>query len=289
MPERRIDLHTHSLASDGTDAPAELARKAAAAGLAAFALTDHDTVAGLDEAGAEAETLGLEFIPGIEIAVRSDFGELHLLGLWVNPAAPGFAATLAELRRARDKRNRAILDKLAHLGLPLSMAEVLTLARGEAVGRPHIAAALRGQGYVRSRREAFERYLARDGKAYVPRLMLDPNQGLELLAAAGATTVLAHPCLAPAMTRRRLDQLLALLCPHGLQALEVWHCSHDPNQTRFCLELASKYGLLPTGGSDYHGQNKEGVALGTGRNNLRIPYSVLEALRAGRAKGRPPA
>lgn len=284
MSERCIDLHTHSRASDGTDAPAGLARKAAAAGLAAFALTDHDSVAGLAEAGAKAEELGLEFVPGVEIAVWSDFGELHLLGLWVNPQAPGLAQKLSDLRLARERRNLLILDKLAGLDISLSMDEVLALSGGGAVGRPHIAAALKGRGYVRTRREAFDLYLGREGKAYAPRLLPDPAQGLALLAEAGATTALAHPCLAPSMNAQRLDALLPGLCDMGLEALEVWHSSHDPNQTRRCLELANKYGLLPTGGSDYHGDNKKDVALGRGRGNLRIAYSVLEALRAGREK-----
>ncbi|MDL2207564.1 PHP domain-containing protein [Desulfovibrio sp. OttesenSCG-928-M16] len=279
---RSIDLHTHSRASDGSDSPTELARKVAAAGLAAFALTDHDSLDGLDEAAAESARLGLEFIPGVEIAVRHDYDELHLLGLWlVNPSA-ALHEGLELFRKGRDERNRAILDKLARLNAPLNMAEVLALAKGRTVGRPHIAMALKNRGYVYSRQEAFDRYLGWGAKAFVPRCLPSPEEGIALLAAEGAIVVLAHPCLSPVMSGQRLDALLGDLHSMGLNAIEAWHSSHDPNQTRLCLDLAERHGLLCTGGSDYHGANKQDIALGSGRGNMRVPYKILEILRAHR-------
>lgn len=280
---RYIDLHTHSLASDGSDSPEQLAGKAAAAGLAAFALTDHDTVAGLAKAQKAAAELGIEFVPGVEIAVRYDFDELHLVALWVNAASCALTAHLGALRAGRDERNSVILNKLSELGLPLQMEEVRALAGGEAVGRPHIALAMKRKGYVYSRQDAFERYLGWGAKAYVPRALPTPEQGIRLLAESGATVVLAHPCLVPGMNRQRLNVLLGDLKDMGLSAVEVWHSSHDPNQTRLCRELAKRHNLLPSGGSDYHGVNKQSISIGAGQGNLRIPYSVLDDLRAYRS------
>jgi predicted metal-dependent phosphoesterase TrpH len=278
MPEAFIDLHTHSLASDGTDSPAALVRKAAALGLSAIALTDHDTLSGLEQAAAEAEKAGPELVPGVEIAVQYGAGELHLLGLFVNPNSPGLGAALAEIRAGREKRNLAILDKLKTLGLPLAMEEV----RGQAMGRPHIARAMIRRGYVLGWREAFERYLGMGRAAYVPRELPTPAAGIGLIRQEGAIAVLAHPFLSPSMSAPGLDALLARLRSDGLQALEAWHNAHDPEKTRICLDLARKHCLLVSGGSDYHGLNKKGVHLGGGKE--RVPYAVLEALKNFAAK-----
>jgi predicted metal-dependent phosphoesterase TrpH len=282
MPEAFVDLHTHSLASDGTDSPADLVRKAAALGLSALALTDHDTLAGLAQAAAEAEKAGPEFVPGVEIAVKYGAGELHLLGLFVNPNSPGLTSALAEIRAGREGRNRAILDKLKTLGLPLTMEEVRALAGGQTVGRPHIALAMLGRGYVRSWREAFDRYLGAGRAAFVPRELPTPAAGIELIRNEGAIAVLAHPFLSPAMSAPGLDELLSRLRSDGLQALEAWHSAHNSEKIRICRDLARKHGLLASGGSDYHGRNKKDAPLGGGEE--RVPYAVLEALKNFSAK-----
>lgn len=283
MASRIIDLHTHSKASDGTDAPAELAVNAAAAGLRAFALTDHDTLAGLDEAALAARGLGIEFVRGIEIAVADPCGELHLLGLCMpeKPSARMLEA-LEGFRRNRRERNLAVLERLAALGMPLTLDEVRALSQTGAVAlsRPHIARALAHKGHVGSVREAFERYLGFGRAAYVPRRLLSPEEGISLLAGEGAVTVLAHPCLEDSMTPDRLDALLVGFKTYGLTALEAYHSTHDQRRTRLCVDLAAKHGLLLSGGSDYHGANKPGIALGRGAGGLRVPYLLLEKMLA---------
>jgi predicted metal-dependent phosphoesterase TrpH len=272
-----IDLHTHSSASDGTDSPATLVRKAARLGLAALALTDHDTLAGLEEARAEAESLGLEFVPGVEIAVRHSPGELHLLGLFTPLSAPSLDKALSVIRNKRDLRNQAMLNRLKALGIALDVEEIR--AKGPAAGRLHIAAAMLGRGYVQNLPEAFDRYLGAGRAAYVPRELLSPADGVKLLLDAGTIVVLAHPFLYPGMTPLTLDALLTELRPCGLNALEVWHNTHGPDQIRTCQDLARKHNLLVSGGTDYHGLNKKGVALGKGRGGLCIPYSILAEMK----------
>lgn len=284
MPGRYIDLHTHSLASDGSDAPADLVKKAAKAGLAAVALTDHDTLSGLGEAEEAAARLGIDFIRGIEIAVEDDFGELHLLGLWMPHPSERMRGSLAELRQNRATRNRAMLDALRAKGFSLTLEEVRAVAKGEAVGRPHIALALLNKRYVASRREAFERYIGWGGEAFVPRVLASPREGIRLLRDEGATVALAHPFQSRLMTRERLDDILSDFRALGLTALEAYHNCHDDRQVRTSIDLAAKHNLLLTGGSDYHGVNKEGISLGTGKGNMRVPWWVLSSLREYRKR-----
>lgn len=285
MPGRLIDLHTHSLASDGSDRPAELIRNAAAAGLSAVALTDHDTLAGIPEAAEEAQKIGIRFIPGIEIAVQDDFGELHLVGLWMPPEpSRRMCGALDILRANRRSRNQAMLDVLEKLGMPLSLDEVRSISGGGAVGRPHIALAMCRKGYAGSRKEVFEHYIGWGKKAFVPRVLSTPEEGIGLLRDEGATVCLAHPCLFSGMTRERLDDTLSQFRAYGLSALEAYHSAHDPGRVRLCVELAAKHNLLLSGGSDYHGANKEGIALGKGQGRLRIPLHLLEKMEEHRRK-----
>jgi predicted metal-dependent phosphoesterase TrpH len=282
MAGQYIDLHTHSLVSDGADSPAELVKKAAALGLSALALTDHDSLAGLEEAEEAACALGLDFIRGIEIAVEDGADELHLLGLWMPRSSGRIDETLASLRRQRESRNQAILDRLRALGVFLTMEDVRSVSKGETVGRPHIAMALVNKGYAPGRKEAFERYIGRNGAAFVPRVLLSPKQGIGLLCDEGATVALAHPFLSRMMTKERLNDLLSEFRSFGLTALEAYHNTHDAQQVRMCFDLAARHALLLTGGSDYHGANKGEVALGVGKGNMRIPFRLLSALREHR-------
>lgn len=282
MSCRRIDLHTHSLASDGSDSPVELVNKAAALGLAAIALTDHDTLSGLDEAVEQGEKTGVRVIRGIEIAVHDDFGELHLLGLWMPRPSKVMRSYLTTLRRNRFARNQAMLDALTAMDMPLAMEEVEAVSRGESLGRPHIALAMRDKGYVSSRKEAFDRYIGWGGKAFVPRALSSPREGIELLRGEGATVSLAHPFLSRRMNESRLDSLLRDFRAWGLNAVEAYHSIHSQQQVRLCVKLAAKHGLLLTGGSDYHGLNKEIIRLGVGTRSLRVPFVLLEKLLAFR-------
>lgn len=276
-----IDLHTHSRISDGTDAPSDLVRKAAAVGLRAVALTDHDTVAGLAEAEAQGRDSGLEVIRGCEISADSPYGEVHILGLWLPGETGPLEGVLEELRRQRLRRNLLIVEKLVALGLRMDYEEVLALAGGETVGRLHIAAALRRRGYVSSTREAFDTLLGREGRAFVPRRTLGLTEAVRLLSGMGATACLAHPRLLRCPDAW-LEQTVAALIPHGLSAMEAFHSEYSEADQSFCAAMAARHGLEASGGSDYHGEAKPGVRLGRGRGNLRVPAAVLENLKARR-------
>ena len=279
MPGNFVDLHTHSMASDGTDRPGELVKKAAALGLAAVALTDHDTLEGLAEAEAAASGLGIAFIRGCELAVQCDDGELHLLGLWVPEDSRLIASALKAAREQRTVRNAAIVEKLQGIGIPITLQDIAACSRGEAVGRPHIAHALIRMGCVESPAEAFERYLGQGGAAFVPRVLHSPEEGIRLLAEEGATVILAHPCLKDDMTRERLDALLADFRTWGLSGIEAYHSAHSHAAVRTCLALAERHRLLLSGGSDYHGGTKPGIGLGQCGHGIKAPFRMLEAMR----------
>lgn len=279
-----VDLHTHTRASDGTDSPAVLVRRAAGLGLAAVAVTDHDTLAGLDEAEAAGRALGVEVVRGCEISTRFGRGEAHVLGLWLPREAvrlEELQTALAAVRERRVARNRRIAERLAALGLPVTYEAAREEAAGGVVGRPHFAALLCRLGVTATPREAFERYLGSGGSAYVPRELPEPAEAVALLSAAGATVSLAHPRLircAPA----DLDSLVASLVPCGLNAIEAYHSEHSAADERACVELAQRHGLLLTGGSDYHGGAKPCVELGRGKGGLRVTAAVLERLKTDR-------
>ena len=274
-----VDLHVHTTASDGTKTPRELVELAAQAGLCAVAITDHDTTSGVREALEAGKTCGVTVIPGCELSSITPSGEMHIVGLWTPLDCPLLETELRRLRDQRDERNKAILNRLEELGLPLSKEDVETFANGESAGRPHIAAALAARGYVRSKEEAFEKFLAKNRAAYVPRLLPTPERAVQLLRAAGAVTVLAHPMLigAPLFW---LERQAAELKKHGLQAIEAYHGEHSFSDIRRCVDMAARLGLALSGGSDFHGDNRSGRRLGRGKGGLRIPVSVLQTLQA---------
>lgn len=281
-----IDLHTHTLASDGTDSPTALMEKARVAGLAAVAVTDHDTVAGLDEAEEAGRALGIRVIRGCELSTHTRYGEAHILGLWLPRDVAPLEERLSHLRRKRCERNRGIVEKLRALGLNISLEEVRATATGS-VGRPHIAAVLAARGYVRDVGQAFREYLGSGGKAYLPKEVLEPEAAVRLLAGLGGTVCLAHPLLQKCPVPW-LEGLVKRLSGCGLTAIEAWHSEHSQADTRLCVEWARRFGLGLSGGSDYHGANKPGVHLGVGRGGLRVPLDVLEKLEARRrARGLP--
>lgn len=281
MQPRFVDLHTHTTASDGSDTPSELARKAAERGLAALAITDHDTVSGLDEAVEAGQQLGLEVIRGCELSVSSRYGEVHILGLWLPRDCAELETELSALRVKRDERNSRILERLQRVGVPLTQEDVLAESRGETVGRPHIARALLRHGHVSTMQEAFYRFLAKGGAAYEPKDVLSPREGVSLLAGLGATVSVAHPMLIRC-PREWLNSTVAELVPLGLSAIEAYHSEHSAGDERYCAELAKRYGLAVTGGSDYHGSAKPYITLGRGRGGLRVTEAVLERLKARR-------
>ena len=253
----RIDLHTHSSVSDGTDAPGELVRKALAAGLDVVALTDHDTFDGFDEAAAEGERLGLGVLGGMELSCSRLGNSVHVLAYGADPASPALAAEMARVRDGRLGRLAGVLRKLAELGVPVSEADVMVqVGNSPSVGRPHIADALIAAGHVRDRQEAFDRFLADGGPAHVHRYTIEVDRGIDLVHEAGGLAVIAHPW------GRGREQLLpasvlqGLVRDHKLDGLEVDHQDHDSDIRRRLRALAENLGLLATGSSDYHGTGK---------------------------------
>lgn len=277
-----IDLHTHSTASDGTLPPAQVARAAAEAGLAAVALTDHDTTQGLAEFMAAATPGGPELVPGVELSVeRPGGGSMHLVGLWVDPAEPRFAQGLERVQTAREQRNPKIVGRLRELGVEITLDEVTAAAGGGQVGRPHFAQVLVDKGVVGGPGEAFGRFLKRGAPAYMDKERLTPGQAMELIRGAGGVSVLAHPGLLelhPAV----LEQLVKDLKDQGLMGLEAYYSEHNPSQERRLLDMAARLGLVVSGGSDFHGHNKPGIRLGAGQGTLRVPATILAGLKQAR-------
>ena len=276
-----IDLHTHSSASDGTDSPAQLVVKAHAAGLAAVAITDHDTLSGLKEGQQAGHDLGIEVVRGCEISTGTELGELHILGLWLPENSQILLEKLCWLREKRGERNVGIVKKLQDMGYEISMEEVLAAAKGESVGRPHIAEVLIRKGFAKDARQVFKEFLGSRGKAYLPKAVLGPEESVSLLASSGATVCLAHPLLwkAPAGW---LDSMVARLKDYGLSAIEAYHSEHSEADVRTCLALAKRFDLGVSGGSDYHGSNKPTIRLGQGYGGLRVNQSILAALKQRR-------
>jgi 3',5'-nucleoside bisphosphate phosphatase len=253
----RIDLHTHSSFSDGTDTPSELVGKARAVGLDVVGLTDHDTFDGLDEAVAVGERLGVHVVRGMELSCSRRGSSVHVLAYGADAASPALAAEMARVRDGRLGRLAGVLAKLAELGVPVSEAEVMAqVGESPSVGRPHIADALIEAGHVRDRQEAFDRFLADGGPAHVHRYTIEVDRGIDLVHEAGGLAVIAHPwgrgrehVLPPRV-------LEALVRDHGLDGVEVDHQDHDFDARRRLRTLADSLGLLATGSSDYHGTGK---------------------------------
>jgi 3',5'-nucleoside bisphosphate phosphatase len=267
----RIDLHTHSSVSDGTDAPAELVRKALAVGLDVVALTDHDTFDGLDEAVAEGERLGVGVVRGMELSCSRRGSSVHVLAYGADPASPELAAEMARVRDGRLGRLAGVLRKLAELGVPVSEAEVMAqVGNSPSVGRPHIADALIAAGHVRDRQEAFDRFLADGGPAHVHRYTIEVDRGIDLVHQAGGLAVIAHPW---GRGREHLlppNVLQGLVRDHALDGIEVDHQDHDSDTRRRLRELADGLGLLATGSSDYHGTGKLDHDLGCNTTDATV-------------------
>ncbi|PYG85712.1 hypothetical protein LY28_03272 [Ruminiclostridium sufflavum DSM 19573] len=276
--DRIIDLHVHSIASDGSMSPSELVRHAKESGLSAVALTDHDTVEGIREALEEGERIGLEVIPGLEISTNFK-PEMHILGYFPNGNKyMNVQKELTAIRKGRDDRNKKIIARLNELGVSITEREIKETASGDTIGRPHFARLLQERGYVRTMQEAFDKYLGKNGTAYFKRLELEPADGIKLIKNAGGIPVLAHPALLN-MSCNELDRLLPELKEYGLAGIEAIYSENTKEETGNLLRLAIRHQLLVTGGSDYHGTYKSGIEIGSGRGNLKIPYELAEKLK----------
>ena len=274
-----IDLHCHTRFSDGSLSPTELVELAARRGLSAVAVTDHDTVDGLEEALAAGERLGIEVVPGIEINLEHDQVTMDLLGYFLAGwPSEELRDQLAELRAYRDERNARILERLGELGYPVAPEELAGIAEEGAVGRPHIGEAMRRRGYVRSIAEAFERFLRRGAPAWVDRRRLALGPAVRLLRASGGLPVIAHPGIIR-VDRPGLARIVRDAARLGVAGLECHYPKHEEATVAYCLSLCERYGLAPTGGSDFHGDVKPDVRLGIANGGNSIPDELLQGLR----------
>jgi predicted metal-dependent phosphoesterase TrpH len=273
-----VDLHCHSTASDGTLPPREVLRLAKQNNLTALALTDHDTVAGCEEAADEAKTLGIDFLCGIEISAEFPHpGTMHILGYGVDPNNPALKNLTETLLAGRDNRNPRIVAKLNEMGVAVTMKEWEDEAKGNVLGRPQLAAILMRKGYVSSIKQAFDKYIGQGAPAYFDKERLTPKQALERIGAAGGIAVLAHPIQLRTGNDAQLETIVKSLVDDGLAGLEIIHSDHDAAWVEKVTRLADKYGLVKTGGSDFHGSNKKDINLGVA-NGRRIPRELFDAL-----------
>lgn len=268
-----IDLHTHSLRSDGALEPIEVVRRAAARGVRVQALSDHDTLAGVAEAMTMGEALGTRVIPAVELNTESEWGDVHVLGYFLDPADDALEDRLRWLREERGRRIERMIERLSALGFPVSLERVREIAQGGALGRPHLAQALAEAGHVPSYDAAFSSLLAKESPAYVARVGLSPIEAVQLVRAHGGTASLAHPG-----TAVDLSGVLPHLVEAGLAGIECYYGSHGPADTVRYLRVAERYDLVPTGGSDFHGRGEHGTALG----GVWVPPGSIERLEARR-------
>jgi len=263
------DLHIHSTASDGSYSPQEIVAEALACGLSAISITDHDTVEGLKPAIEAARGTGLELVPGVELNTDWEGTEVHILGYYLDYDAPWLQNFFSKLKQAREKRVRAILRKLNDLGISLSYEQVEKVAGSGSIGRPHIARVIADAGYASSPEDAFEQYLRREAPGYVPRQSIDPFTAIDIILEAGGVPVLAHPGL---MGR---DDLIPEFVEKGIIGLEVFYPKHTPEMIAKYSWYCRKFGLVITGGSDFHGPGFDYPPIGS----CTVPQRTVEILK----------
>ncbi len=270
----RIDLHTHSTASDGLNDPAQNVKLAKEAGLAGIGVTDHDTVNGVEEALKTGEALGIEIIPGIEMSTVNKGQDIHVLGYFIDYRDKEFLTTLEGLQQVRDKRNRMMIAKLNDLGIEITMEEATSKLRREHahVGRPHIGEVLMEKGIVKTMEEAFEQYLGKEGKAYVNPKRISPEEGIDIIRKAGGVAVLAHPGLYDD------DELVVRLIKYGLVGIEAYHPDHDKASEARYQQMVEEYGVLATAGSDFHGARGEEMFHGP-IGTKTVAYEVIKKMK----------
>lgn len=273
----RVDLHLHTTVSDGALRPEELVRAASIAGIQVMAVTDHDSVDGIRDAERAASDLSIQVIPGIEVSAGLDGDDVHVLGYFLDPDDRVLREALSRLQEGRVAQARSMVERLAELGWPLDWDRVMAIAQGGSVGRPHIARALIERGYVGSVNEAFSRFLRRGGPGYVEGQKLLPQEAVSLIKEAGGVPSLAHPIIVGASDYRLdLDRLLPVMVEAGLEGIEAYYKGYTPEVTAFLFGLASRYRLVPTGGSDFHGG---GVVADAELGAVEVPWETVERLR----------
>jgi predicted metal-dependent phosphoesterase TrpH len=270
------DLHTHSTLSDGLDTPTSVVENALKKGLVALSLTDHDTVMGIAEARQRAEGTGLDVITGVELSSSVGDSELHILGYLFDEQNSELLSQLDDFRSIRRERASTMIQRLHKLGKPVDEVEVLRRAKGDTVGRPHIAEVMLEQGHVSSIEEAFRKYLGIHAPAWVPKPIFTPREAIDLISNAGGVSSLAHPA-----TVGR-DELIPELVDYGLIGLEAMHPKHDQAKINYYTKMAGDLGLIVTGGSDCHGRRPEGSVVGYGN----VPATIVIALKKAQADRR---
>lgn len=269
-----FDLHTHTTASDGTYAPYELYQRANEKGLEVLSITDHDTIDGLltlqsQLSALESRHSNLEFLPGVEIS--AEFPKtLHILGYGFDLNDSELSKTLEELQQYRLNRNKLMIEKMNAYGFNITMDELLKISGGEVIGRPHFARLLLNKGYVDSVQEAFDKYLKKGAKFYLDKKRPSPREAIELITNAGGIAVLAHP-YQTGLGGEDLESLVFELKKYGIRGIEAFYSKHTPEMVYEYLRLASKYDLLVTAGSDFHGENKPDIPLG-----IQVPFAYLK-------------
>ncbi|MDY6843178.1 MAG: PHP domain-containing protein [Thermodesulfobacteriota bacterium] len=271
-----IDLHVHTTFSDGSFTPEEVVIYAKSKDLAGIAITDHDTIDGNMEALNTGKKEGIEVVQGVEISVEHKGGTMHILGYFIDLTDKGLITFLEKLQNGRQERNFQILKQLNNLGIEITYEEVLERSCGAQLGRPHFASIMVEKGYVESHKDAFNRYLKKGGPAYAERARYYPKDAINVLREAGGIPVLAHPFTLNTRTQQELRAVVKKLAHFGLMGIEVYSPDHTTKQTENYLRVAEQFGLVVTGGTDFHGANKENVDLGS----LMVPYRYLEMLKA---------
>ncbi len=275
-----VDMHTHSTASDGTYTPSELAKYASETGLSAVALTDHDTIDGVDEFMRACEKYGITGVPGVELSAKYR-KEMHILGLFVDYKNEEFITRTQKLRQARTQRNKALLELLQKDGFDIREEDIVGQKAGGSLdncGRAHIARAMVKKGYADSVQDAFDKYLNRGMPYYIPRSTLPPEETIALIKSAGGIAVLAHPIFITT-DPPRLEQLFDELKSYGLDGVECHYSEYTKGYSDLCCMLAKKAGLEASGGSDFHGANKEHIRLGRCENGNMIDYEIYKNLK----------
>ena len=276
-----VDLHVHSNKSDGSFSPAQVAELAFQKGLTAFALTDHDTTEGLEEARRAGESLGIEVINGIEFSTEYLGKDIHIVGLFIEDTSPVFREHLQKFVDARIWRNQKMCRNLQEAGIDITYEKLLECFPGSVITRAHYSRYLFENGYVKSLPEAFDRYLGDHTKYFVPREKVTPTAAVELILAVKGLPILAHPTLY-GMGKENLHSLISQLKEAGLVGMETFYSTHTPSQERQMLSLAKEFDLLSSGGSDFHGKSKPDLEIGNGYGSLKVCDWVLDELKAKR-------